>query len=182
MNKGFLIVIAFLFGCDVTSAQPECIEGSCRADITRYFETSSLKDAATITDAGYEIVFEEEDFREGVGYFTLIAETSRPSLDYMYNNQYWVRASFKTDKEVIIRGEVVTVGKWTSRMDYRTVHNKLYGNLGLPPEDKLATRVVIGPIPKEMVERGEVLTVFMEVEYETGNIVKDEEKVVLKLF
>lgn len=181
MNKGYLLLVALVLGCDVVSIQPECLEDTCRADITDIFETSSDINAAIKTPQGYQIVFEENDFREGVGYFTLIAETSRPSSEYMYNNQFWVKGNFSTDKEVIIRNEVVVVGQWTSRMDYRTVHNPFYGNQGVPPNTKLATRVIIGPIPKEMVRRGEILTIFMEVVYETGSIARDEEKVVLKL-
>lgn len=185
MNKGYLLLIGLLFGCDVASPQStgiECIEGECRADITDIFETTSDINAAIRGNDCYVVIFNEDDFREGVGYFTFIAEASRPTLDYRYNNQYWVRASFKTDKEVVIRDEVVTVGQWNARMDVRDVFNKHYGNYGIPPEDKLATRVVIGPIPKAMVEKGTIMKIFMEVEYDTGEIVTDEEKVVLRLY
>jgi len=202
MKKGYILGVLLLFGCGTVDSSPEnyyeyenrrqltgretnsqpssyCREGSCRANITNIFETAQDKNAAIVDEGLIILKLTENDFRDGVGYFSFIAESSRPNENYAYNGEYWVTSSFRSDKEVMIRGEPVTIGIWNSRMDFRNVHNVNYGNNGVPSSKKLATRVSIGPIPESYAENGEILTVFMSTEFENGSTVRDQAKIQL---
>lgn len=202
VKKGYILGVLLLFGCGTVDAPVEdiyhvedttvdsrqtatsnavsyCMESVCTANITNIFETATDKNAAIVDEGTYILKVTEEDFRDGVGYFSFIAESSRPRQNYAYNGEYWVKSSFRSDKQVIIRGEPVTIGIWNSRMDFRSVHNVNYGNNGIPPSKKLATRVSIGPIPESYAENRETITVFMSTSFENGKIAKDQVKIQL---
>lgn len=185
MKKSYIISILLfsIVGCDgIVNGQQEieCQLGPCQGAFTGVFEVGTNLNAG-ITQGGYFIIpFTEEDFRNNLSYFTTIIEANKPTEDFAYNGLYWVTASLSSDTQEIINNTIVRIGDWQARLNTGSVFNPAYGDKGTPLKHKLASRAIIGPITRGMVERGDTLRIVMKTEYEYQAPVYTEARIILQ--
>lgn len=187
MKKSYIITIVlallFLIGCDgIVNGQQEitCRENPCTGNFTSIFEVGTNLNAGVKQGNYFIIPFTEEDFRNNLSYITTVIEANKPTDDFAYNGYFWVIGSLSSNKQEIINNTVVRVGDWQARFNQGSVHNPFYGDNGVPPPTKLASRAIIGPITRGMVERGDTIRVVMKTEYEYQAPVYAEARIILQ--
>ena len=172
-----------LFGCSVSNVEiqdTQVCEIKCSSNFTDIIEVGFNKNAAQYENGYYILAFDSILLKKP-SHFTIIAEASRPYPEYSYNGEYWVTSKISSNLEVFANGITVEVGEWKSRMDFRNTHNAFYGNNGYPEDNKLATRVIIGPIYEFMDKEEYSFDIYMKTDFEFGGVSYDTIKVKLKI-
>ena len=137
------ILILTALSCTKDSIPTVCLDGNCDASIIFPVEAD---------ENGYYHVPLDWD-RDYYPYFTVDVEADLPNPFYFVNGEPVVSARFNSNTSWILSNDIINIAQNTK------IYFKSKGG-------KLSSKRTLGPFPPTMI--GDTITVFMEVEWNTG--------------